>query len=141
VIASDQRAGSKLHCAREISLPNGQSVRVAKDEHAMLPDVVRRYLEAQDRRDTDAALAAFAPDAHVFDDGQDYRGLDAIRDWLTKASTQFSYTRTFLDARSERPNRWLVSNRLEGNFPGGVVDLRYMFTLVDGLIADLAIEP
>ena len=107
----------------------------------MPPDVIRRYLEAQDRRDTAAALAAFTPDAHVLDDGQDYRGLDAVRDWLTKASTQFSYTRTFLDAKSERPNVWLVSNRLRGDFPGGVVDLRYTFTLVDGLIADLAIVP
>jgi hypothetical protein len=43
-----------------------------------------------------------------------------------------------------------VRNRLEGDFPGGVVDLRYRFTLVDlryrftlvdGLIADLAIVP
>jgi ketosteroid isomerase-like protein len=118
----------------------GHHDRVAKDEHAM-PDVIRRYLEAQDRGDTAASLATFAPDAHVLDDGQDYRGLDAIRDWLTKASTQFSYTRTFLDAESERPSLWLVSNRLEGNFPGGVVDLRYVFTLVDGLIADLAIVP
>jgi hypothetical protein len=32
-------------------------------------------------------------------------------------------------------------NRLEGNFPGGVVDLVYRFALVDGLIADLAIVP
>ena len=119
----------------------GQYERVAKDEYATLPDVIRRYLDAHDRRDSVAALAAFAADAHVFDDGQDYRGLDAIRDWLMKASTQFSYTRTFLDATSERPNLWLVSNRLEGNFPGGVVDLRYLFTLVDGLIADLAILP
>jgi ketosteroid isomerase-like protein len=104
-------------------------------------DVVRRYLEAQDRRDTDAALSTFAPDAHVLDDGNEYRGLDAIRDWLARLSTQFTYTRTFLDADAEAPNLWVVHNRLEGNFPGGIVDLRYRFTLVDGLIADLAIVP
>jgi ketosteroid isomerase-like protein len=125
----------------DIALASGQHWRVARDEHAMPPDVIRRYLDAHDRRDTAAALALFAPDAHVFDDGKDYRGLEAFRDWLTNTSTQFSYTRTFLDAKSERPNLWLVSNRLEGDFPGGVVDLRYMFTLVDGLIADLAIVP
>lgn len=106
-----------------------------------MPDVLRRYLEAHDRHDTDAALSAFAPDAHVLDDGQDYRGLNAIRDWLARASTQFTYTRTLLDAHAEAPNHWLVRNRLEGDFPGGVVDLRYQFTLVDGLIADLAVIP
>jgi SnoaL-like protein len=114
---------------------------VVTEEGAVTPDVVRHYLEAQDRRDTEAALSAFAADAHVLDDGNDYRGLDAIRDWLARASTQFTYTRTFLDAHAEAPNLWVVRNRLEGDFPGGVVDLRYRFTLVDGLIADLAIVP
>jgi ketosteroid isomerase-like protein len=111
------------------------------DEHTALPDVIHRYFEAHDRRDADAALSAFAHDAHVLDDGHDYQGLDAIRDWVARASTQFTYTRTFLDASAEAPNLWLVRNRLEGNFPGGVVDLRYRFMLVDGLIADIAIVP
>jgi ketosteroid isomerase-like protein len=110
-------------------------------EHTALPDVIHRYFEAHDRRDADAALSAFAHDAHVLDDGHDYQGLDAIRDWVARASTQFTYTRTLLDASAEAPNLWLVRNRLEGNFPGGVVDLRYRFMLVDGLIADIAIVP
>ena len=118
-----------------------QYERVVSEDDAAPPDVIRRYLEAHDRRDADASLSAFAPDAHVLDDGQDYYGLEAIRDWLARASTEFTYTRTFLDAGPEAPNHWLVRNRLEGNFPGGVVDLRYRFTLVDGLIADLAIVP
>jgi len=105
------------------------------------PDVIRRCLEARDRRDVDASLSAFAPDAHVLDDGRDYYGLEAIRDWLARASTEFTFTRTFLDASAESASRWLVRNRLEGNFPGRVVDLRYQFTIVDELIADLAIEP
>jgi hypothetical protein len=115
---------------------------VPEDESTgALPDVVRRYFDAHDRRDTDAALSAFAPDARVFDDGHEYRGLNAIEDWLARASTQFTYTRHFLDAEEEEPNVWLVHNRLEGNFPGGVVDLGYRFALVDGLIADLVIAP
>jgi ketosteroid isomerase-like protein len=113
---------------------------VVREDDAV-PDVIRRYLEAHDRQDTDASLSAFAPDAHVLDDGHDYYGQEAIRDWLGRASTEFTYTRTFLDASAEAPERWLVRNRLAGNFPGGVVDLRYRFTLVDGLIADLAIVP
>lgn len=31
--------------------------------------------------------------------------------------------------------------RLDGDFPGGVADLHYRFTLADGLISRLAIEP
>jgi hypothetical protein len=34
-----------------------------------------------------------------------------------------------------------VRNRLEGNFPGGVVDLRYEFTLSIDRISALTIAP
>jgi ketosteroid isomerase-like protein len=124
------------------SLQIGQALRVTDNEHPEpIPETVRTYLEAHDRRDTDVALSAFAPDARVFDDGHEYHGLDAIHGWLARASTQFTYTRTFLTASAEGPETWLIRNRLEGNFPGGVVDLQYRFTLVNGLIADLAIVP
>jgi hypothetical protein len=36
-------------------------------------------------------------------------------------STQFTYSRTFIEAVADEPDVWLVRNRLEGNFPGGVV--------------------
>jgi hypothetical protein len=34
-----------------------------------------------------------------------------------------------------------VTNHLEGDFPGGEVDLRFQFTLEGGLIKNLTIEP
>jgi hypothetical protein len=36
---------------------------------------------------------------------------------------------------------WLIRNRLEGNFPGNVVDLRYRFELAGDLITALVIAP
>jgi hypothetical protein len=57
---------------------------------AAVPDVVRRYFEAHDRRDTDAALSSFTANAKVVDDGHDYVGSGAIRHWLAKASTEFT---------------------------------------------------
>jgi hypothetical protein len=38
-------------------------------------------------------------------------------------------------------HRWLVVNHLEGDFPGGVVDLRYQFVLTGALISELVIAP
>ena len=90
-----------------------------------MPDAVARYQEAHDRRDVETALAAFTPNATVKDDGHEYRGRDEIRDWLSRASTQFTYTRTLTSANALDANTWLATNRLEGDFPGGVVDLRY----------------
>ena len=129
---------------RAISSPcrTRQTVRMDEGTPATpLPSVIGRYFDAHDRRDTDAALSAFARDATVGDDGREYSGLEEIREWIAAASTQFTYTRTLLDASAQESNRWLVRNRLDGDFPGGVVELRYEFTLDDDLIAELVIEP
>jgi ketosteroid isomerase-like protein len=106
-----------------------------------LPDVVAIYQDAHDRGDVETALAAFAPNATVVDDGHEYHGRDAIRDWLDRASTRFTYTRTLIGSDAIDANSWLVTNHLEGDFPGGVVDLRYRFVLADGLISELEIAP
>jgi ketosteroid isomerase-like protein len=108
---------------------------------AHLPEVIGRYFSAHDRRDSDAALATFAPDAVVIDDGREYAVPDEIRDWLAHASTQFTYTRTFTGAEAVGLDTWLVTNRLEGNFPGGIVDLTYRFRMAGDLIAELVISP
>ena len=105
-----------------------------------LPEVIGRYFSAHDRRDTDAALATFAADAVVIDDGHEYRSPHEIRD-LARASTQFTYTRTLTGAEAVTPGAWLVRNGLEGDFPGGVVDLQYQFRIANDAIAELVIAP
>ena len=106
-----------------------------------LPDVIARYHDAHDQRDVETALASFEPNGIVRDDGHEYHGLDEIRDWLSRASTKFTYTRTLTGADNPDANKWLVTNHLERNFPGGVVDLRYRFVVADGLISELEIGP
>jgi hypothetical protein len=106
-----------------------------------MPDVVAQYQDAHDRHDVESALASFTPNAVVKDDGHEYHGRDEIRNWLSGASTQFSYTRTLTGADALDANTWLVTNHLEGDFPGGVVDLRYRFVLTDDLISEIEIAP
>jgi ketosteroid isomerase-like protein len=105
------------------------------------PEVIGRYQAAADRRDADTAVTAFTADARVADDGHEYRGTDEIRGWITGAASQFTFTRTFLGAESVAPDTWIVTHRIEGDFPGGVVDLRYRFTLAGDRIAELVIAP
>jgi ketosteroid isomerase-like protein len=57
------------------------------DAESRAPDVIRRYFAAHDQRDSDAALAAFAPDAMVVDDGHEYVGTDQIRHFFYYSST------------------------------------------------------
>jgi hypothetical protein len=106
-----------------------------------VPSPIRRYFEAHDRRDAAAALATFTPDATVVDDGHEYVGSDEVRRWLGTASTEFTYTRTLVDANAVDAGTWAVRNHLEGDFPGGVVDLWYRFVLRGDLISELVIAP
>ncbi|MBB2946489.1 hypothetical protein FB565_006257 [Actinoplanes lutulentus] len=106
-----------------------------------LPATITTYLPAQDSQDSNTAIGAFAADAVVIDDGHTYRGRDEILAWLNKSSGEYSYTTEFAGATGDGGSGWDVVQHLEGNFPGGSVDLHYRFTLEGDAITRLVIEP
>ncbi|MER6959688.1 nuclear transport factor 2 family protein [Streptomyces sp. NPDC000618] len=106
-----------------------------------LPEVITRYLGAHQAHDTTAAVRAFAGDATVIDDGNTYRGVAAIERWLGRSATEFTYTVHLTGAQQTDTDHYTATHHLEGDFPGGAVDLRYQFTLRDGLIEQLVIRP
>jgi ketosteroid isomerase-like protein len=106
-----------------------------------LPGTIRSYLEAHAARDIDVALRHFAPGAVVTDQGQTFRGTDQIREFLCAAGAEFSYTTELIGAQHIDDAHWIATNRLEGDFPGGVADLDYRFELDGDLIAELVIAP
>lgn len=108
-------------------------------ETSQLPTTIRDYLAAHTARDTDTALRAFAPDALVVDDGHSFRGTEEIRGFLSEAGTQFDFTTELVGAERVDDTHWVAVQRLEGDFPGGVVELRYRFVLVGDLVAELVI--
>jgi hypothetical protein len=108
---------------------------------AEVPQAISMYQAAHDRRDVSSALAQFAVDASVVDDGRTYDGIIGVESFLRNAGSEYTYTRTVIAAEETSPDCWRVTNHLEGNFPGGHVDLSYEFQLVDGLIARLIIAP
>ncbi|MET2010928.1 hypothetical protein [Microbacterium aurantiacum] len=111
-------------------------------EAAAIPPAVALYLHATiDLGDRAGALAAFADTAAVTDEGETYVGTDAIRGWLTTAASEYTYTTTLRGQRSGDDGRWDVFARLEGDFPGGVADLVFRFTVRDGAITELIIAP
>jgi hypothetical protein len=105
------------------------------------PQAITVYQVAHDRRDVATALAQFTVDSSVVDDGRTYQGISGVESFLSTAGSEYTYTRTLIVANEIAPDCWRVTNRLEGNFPGGQVDLSYEFHLVDGLIARLVIAP
>jgi len=102
---------------------------------------VSQYFAHMAGPDKRAGIDLFAPEARVVDDGRSYTGLREIREWLGAAASEFDYT-TRVRSTEVAGGTVTVITRLEGNFPGGVVDLRHIFSLnAAGQIADLLIAP
>jgi hypothetical protein len=105
-----------------------------------LPDTIRAYLAAHQAGATDAAARTFTADAVVVDDGQTFEGHEGVRDFLAKAGSEYTYTTELIKAQRIDDTHWVAVNRVEGNFPGGLVVLDYAFALEDNLISDLTIS-
>jgi hypothetical protein len=108
---------------------------------AGLPASITAYLAAHHARDLDTAIPCYAPDGSVTDEGHRYAGRDEIRAWLATAASEFTYTIELASVARFSADRYDAVHHLEGNFPGGVADLHFRFTLRDGLISELVIEP
>jgi hypothetical protein len=105
-----------------------------------LPEIITSYLIAHEARDLEGAISCYAPDASVTDEGQSYTGADEIRAWLARSASEYTYTIELIGAAALDEHRYDVIHHLEGDFPGGQVDLHFRFTLNDGKITRLVIE-
>ena len=110
-----------------------------------LPTIISEYLAASERRDVDAIVATFAEDAVVVDEDKEWSGHAGIRKWRETVATAYEYT---VEVRGVAAlgevaglERHDVYTHLEGNFPGGAVDLTMQFGLRGGRIATLQIVP
>jgi hypothetical protein len=108
---------------------------------ADLPAAVITYLTSHRDGDADGALAAFADQATVTDEGHTHTGRAAVAGWLTTAGSEYTYTTEFRSAAKTGAGEYDVLQRLEGDFPGGVADLHYRFTMAGELVGRLVIEP
>ncbi|WP_304111467.1 nuclear transport factor 2 family protein [Mycolicibacterium bacteremicum] len=105
-----------------------------------LPDNIKTFMTAVDRRDTDRALGTLTPDAVVTDEGHDHTGHGDIGTWIATAASEYTYT-TEITGATTTDTTFDVAQHLEGDFPGGVADLHYRFTLDGALISRVVIEP
>jgi len=105
-----------------------------------LPDTIKTFMTALDAREVDQVLATLTTDAVVTDEGHDYKGHDEIGAWVATAAAEYTYATVFTGATTTDA-AVDVGQHLEGNFPGGVADLHYRFTLDGTVISRVVIEP
>jgi hypothetical protein len=104
-----------------------------------VPAVITRYLQSADGSDFEALAACFTPDGTVVDEEVTYRGRREIVGWRESTGAKWEYTSSVKSIEPLSDHECLAVVHVEGNFPGGVADLRYRFVLEDGLISSLTI--
>ena len=104
-----------------------------------VPQPVAAYLAAEKAKDAATLALCFAEDAIVHDEGREYRGRDAIRQWKKEADTKYQYVLEPLDT-SVGGDVVRVRARLTGNFLGSPIELDHIFKIAHDKIASLEIR-
>lgn len=103
-----------------------------------LPRPIALYIAAENSGDTNLFDQCFTADAVVRDETETHKGLAAIKDW--KAETKRKYQHTVDPLRiAKRNGKFIVTNRLTGNFPGSPIELDFVFTMQGDKIVSLEI--
>ena len=123
---------------------NNTSANTTADTHDTfawdeLPEIVARYLRAHVVQDYATAVTFLSEDATVIDDGRELHGREETLRVFDKSANDYEVATTLISVSRPMDDVWEVSTHLAGNFPGGEVDLRMLFTLVDGVIRKLEI--
>ena len=106
-----------------------------------VPNVVSRYCDRDTDRDIDSIVSLFVDDATVIDEREEHHGTAEIRAWQTRVASKYTYTTEITKTEALGPDRYLVTGRLTGDFPGGVADLKWDFTIAGQQITRLVIAP
>ena len=104
-----------------------------------VPKPVADYLAAEQAKNAERLSLCFTVNGLVHDEGHDYRGRDAIRQWKQAADEKYRHTMQPLSAQRQG-NEVIVRARLTGEFPGSPVELNHFFKLSKDKIASLEIR-
>jgi len=103
-----------------------------------LPEPIRLYIVGENTGDADLFGQCFAEGAAVRDENETHRGLAEIKKWKAETKKKYQHTVDPLSV-SEKDGRFIVTNRLTGNFPGSPIELDFVFAIQGGKIVSLEI--
>jgi hypothetical protein len=109
---------------------------------AELSGVIAEHIRAINSFDVDAVVSTFADDAYVNDNRREFRGLDAIRRWVTKEMVGDSVTIDVMEVDNHHGDT-IVRGRYDGtydktNLPDELILSNY-FSVRDGKIVSLVV--
>jgi hypothetical protein len=107
-----------------------------------LDEVIARQIAAVNARDTDAIVATFAPDAYLNDNGREYRGAAALREWVEREVIANKVTVEVLEATTHHGDV-ILRAAYKGDFESAglppQVELSNYYALRDGKIVSLVV--
>ena len=107
------------------------------DNH--LPAAIEAFIEATNRGDSDAFVAAFTEDAYLNDGGREFRGHDGVRSWNRTDNIGVRSHFELVSAEpGTAPGSYTVTLTVTGDRFNGTGSLN--FELRDGRIASLRIS-
>ena len=104
-----------------------------------LPGPVAAYFAAEKAGDADALARCFAEHGVVRDEGGEFAGVAAIREWNAAARLKYHHTVEPLSAL-ERDGQTIVIGKVSGDFPNSPLSLEHVFVLEGDKIATLEIR-
>jgi len=104
-----------------------------------VPAPLAAYFAAEETKDAEKLSLCFIEGGTVHDEGRNYRGRQAIRQWKQDVDEKYRYVLLPLNARTDG-NEVTVRARLTGDFAGSPVELNHIFILANNKIASLKIR-
>lgn len=105
-----------------------------------LPEAIAGYVASANAHDAEACARYFTEDAVVHDEGQERRGIAAIREWKEEVSRKYRPTIDVVDV-ARRKETVVMTAKVSGDFKGSPIELHFTFTLRGDRIARLDIAP
>lgn len=103
-----------------------------------LPEIINKLLQAQADFDSVAYANCFAETAVILDEGEDYRGKEAIGKWNKSTNAKYRTELEVVDFE-QRCDKAVLTAKVSGTFDGSPVLLDHQFELANELIASLEI--
>jgi ketosteroid isomerase-like protein len=103
-----------------------------------LPTAIRTFIDATNKGDAAAFVAAFTPDAHLNDWGREFHGRDGVSRWNDTDNIGVQSHFDLHSAERTSQDTYVVTLTVSGNGYNGTGPMT--FVLRDGLIANLRIS-
>ena len=104
-----------------------------------LPRIIEGYVAASNKHDVRSILSCFSDDTVVHDEGEELRGIDAIKGWIVKTIEKYKFQFKPLSVKNDE-GEVVVAVEVSGTFDGSPATLEYHFAIESDKILSLAVR-